>query len=191
MWATAEDIDGLEQVYELNRIFLNFLYERSRARQDCLGLPSEAVAILRRTDPESLERLAEFPRALFTLRVHAFAARDGVLTAGSVDSRATQALHLAVLVSVRNLCRRRSYRAKAFVGLTAEGIHHLRSISLSDLVDLALCPGLVACAFQHSSWLWRCLLTAKSDSARQRLMLVALQPHSSDVGPAYHSSGSD
>ena len=57
----------LEQIYELNRLFLRYLQSCKRERMLTLGLPKKAVAPLQEASSGQLEAVAEFPRALFQL----------------------------------------------------------------------------------------------------------------------------
>jgi hypothetical protein len=171
-----EDFEGLEQIYELNRLFLHFLRSRSLAGWDCLGLSAAAIRSLRSLDPATLDRLAEFPHALFSVSLTEPVTRDTHSGTEDRDHTALQALQLTILLSAWNSCRKGIYRARAFYGLSDATISRLRATPLSDLPDMALSLDLVRCAFADSAWLWEELFTARTEAALQRLMLVVMQP---------------
>jgi hypothetical protein len=176
-----EDRDGLEQVYELNRLFLHFLRSQAMSGEDCLGLPRVAIESLQSMPQEQLDDVAEFPRALFTLSLGPAATQDRVLPTDTTALRARHAVQLTILLSVWNCCRNRSYRARAFFGLSLEAVRRLRMTPLSELPEIAVNTDLVACAFADSGWLWERLLTATNEQSREQLKLVALQPAAASV----------
>ena len=57
----------LEEVHQLNGLFLDFLRSRVRTGGDCLGLPVNAARLLGKVPPEHLEAIVAFPTALFRL----------------------------------------------------------------------------------------------------------------------------
>jgi hypothetical protein len=183
MPASNDDLDGLEQVHELNRLFLHYLRSQAVARENCLGLPRQAIETLRSIAAEQLDRVAELPRALFSLRLGSEVARDRMMPGDTVTLRARQAMQLTILLSVWNCCRTSSYHARAFFGLSLETIRRLRMTPLSVLPEIAIAADLVVCAFSDSRWLWHRLLTETSELSRERLKLVALQPSISGVRP--------
>ena len=167
--------DQLEQVHELNRLFLTYLQTRARDDRDCLGLPDGARRILRETCAEALAVIAEFPRALFDLQLEerAWPLRDPLL---SRDDAARHALCLTILLCARSLCRQSAYQARLLLGLEPRAIQRLRSLQLRDLQQVAHHPQLILCAFAGRAWLWNELLTDSRPEARRQLALVALQP---------------
>lgn len=166
----------LDQVHELNRLFLTFLQAQARSARFCFGLPADAVELLRVASVEVLDRAARLPRALFRFDLSEPSACDRLPTAESHEARALQSLQLTILLTVWNISRRSPYRARAFFGLTARAVQRLRALSLSQLPGIAVTAELVACDFDDAEWLWRQLLTARDPTDHERLMLVALQP---------------
>jgi len=182
MLSDAVNAQDLEEVYELNRLFLNFLKTQIENRGDVMGLPPEAICILQRSEPAALERIAEFPRALFRVGFSAVGAADDppLVKAGRIDAPGRQALQLTIFHSLRNACRQSAYRARAFFGLSLRDIHCLRTMTLFDLPNFALDSEL-GCAFENRPWLWEALLNADDTASRRRLFLVAFQPARAEV----------
>lgn len=175
--APAMTHDGdLDQVVELNRLFLRLLRSRAAERNACLGLEASAVRRLRSASDERLDSLAEIPRALFSLNFDPARIRRVADPAPSRLDSATQSLQLTALLTAWNFSRRRTYAARLYLGLTGAEAAALGRLPLSDLPPLAGTEGLVTCAFERTSWLWRQLLSESRPEQRRRLLLVALQP---------------
>ncbi len=169
--------DGdLDQVVELNRLFLRLLRARTETPRACFGLDTSTVRRLKRAPAEVVNELAELPRALFSLNLDP-ARPPTVMDPGEarLDS-ATRSMQLTVLLTAWNLSRRSAYSARLFLGLTEEQVAMLKVLPLSDLPPLAAADGLVSCAFEQTAWLWRELLSASRAEHRRQLLLVALQP---------------
>lgn len=169
-------VDQLEQIHELNRLFLAFLRRRAEEGRDCLGMSDSVVGVLRSTDRALLDTVAEFPRALFDLTLSRAPADRVMDPADSVAERSRHALNLTILLSAWNVSRHSAYYARLLLGLRSSAVHRLRTTSLSELPGLALAPDVVRCAFARSEQLWRELLRADRPEVRQRLGLIALQP---------------
>jgi len=180
--------DQLQQIHELNRLFLTYLQTRVRGDRDCLGLPDGARAILRRTSPEALAVIAEFPRALFDLRLDDRAPPPVRDPLPSREDAARHALCLTILLCAWSLSRQSAYQARLLLGLETRTIQRLRAMQLTDLQQLAHVPQLVLCAFAGRDWLWSELLSDARPEARQRLVLVALQPGLARDWPARRAS---
>src|SRR5690606_18555401 len=63
--------EPLEQIHELNRLFLRSLQTRKAEGLCGACFPPGAVAPLRRASSEQLDAIADFPRALFELMIDA------------------------------------------------------------------------------------------------------------------------
>jgi hypothetical protein len=168
--------EQLQQVHELNRLFLTHLQTRLRGDLDCCGLPDAARRSLRCASAESIAAIAVFPRALFDLSLEV---RD--LSAGSDPLRsladgAHHALGLTILLCAWTLSRQSTYQARLLLGLGSRAIQRLRAMQLSDLQPLAHAPRLVLCAFAGRDWIWNELINETRPEARQYLALIALQP---------------
>ncbi len=176
MFSSARDFDHLEQVHELNRLFLNFLKKQAENRIDCLDMAASAVAALRSAPSKIIDVLAEFPRALFRLRLHPSPSLK-VMDPGPAMADLTRlTLHLTILHSAWHFSRRSSYEARLFFGLTRVDVSRLKATPLSELPRLAFAHDLIGCAFPDSDWLWHELLTETRPEHRRQLLLVGLQP---------------
>jgi hypothetical protein len=173
--------DSLNQIHELNRLFLKSLQARDAAGLRESGFPVGAFDLLRSTSAEQIGGLAEFPRALFDLAVEGAADRPPDRP-GDVVYSPRKILELTILFCAWNVSRDSVYHARLFFGLAPRAVHTLRTALLTDLPRMALTAIRVECAFADSEWLWRELLTETRPEARRQLILVALQP--SVVGPA-------
>jgi hypothetical protein len=181
-------LDQLEQVQELNRLFLVFLRSVVRDGADCLDLPHEARGPLLAAQPDSLDLLAAFPRALFRL---SFGERAPVAAADPVQSRhdsARYSLSLTILLCAWTLSRQSVYQARLLLGLESRTIQQLRAMQLGAIQELAHAPRLVLCAFPDRPWLWPQLLAETTPEGRQYLALIALQPGIDRDWPARRSA---
>jgi len=171
--ATTRALDQLQQVQELNRVFLGLLQERVRGQRGSLGLPpgvGQAVAIA--TSP-LLDGVAGFPRALFYIDV------GTQLRPARTDADFDDAEHdvcLSVLFAARHTSRQSTYQARLLFGLEAADVERLSSALLPDLQQLACTPGVLKCAFRERHWFWHLLFTTTRPELRRQLTLMALQP---------------
>jgi hypothetical protein len=168
--------DPLQQVHELNRLFLTHLQMCLRDDLDCCGLPDVARRPLRRADAESIAAIAVFPRALFDLNLEE---SEPSAVHNPLRSRADGAQHalgLTILLCAWTLSRQSTYQARLLLGLQSRAMQRLRALQLSDLQPLAHAPQLVRCAFAGRDWIWQELITETRPETRQQLALVALQP---------------
>lgn len=165
----------LEQIYELNRLFLRYLQSCKREEVLTLGLPQKAVAPLQAASSGQLEAAAEFPRALFQLVLDepSRARAKGVADIGSLPART---LELTIAYCAWTTSRESTYHARLFFGFCSEMIHALRTTPLSELPSIAVTSVRIVCAFQEAEWLWRQLFLETRPEARRQLVLVALQP---------------
>jgi hypothetical protein len=172
---TPPSLDQLQLIHELNRLFLTYLQIRARTDAECLGLPELARPILRRASSELLAAVAEFPRALFDLKLdeHAAQVRDPLR---SRNDAARHSLCLTILHCAWTLSRQSVYQARLLLALEPRAIQRLRAMQLGDFQDVAQERELVHCAFAGRDWLWGELLTDPRPEMRQQLALIALQP---------------
>lgn len=167
--------DDLEQVYELNSLFLHLLRTRVENGGDLLGLPQDVVGLLQQIPSSLIDSFAEFPKALFRVRLGAASTGEAVLVPDDADAMMKQAVQITLLSDIRNTCRKSAYLARAFFDLSSETIQRLRGTPASALPALAQRTE-VDCAFENRPWLWRALLMANDVESRRRLFLVAFQP---------------
>jgi hypothetical protein len=173
---TPPSLDQLQQVHELNRLFLTYLQTRVRADAECLGLPDLAKPILRRASGDLLAAVAEFPRTLFDLKLDERATQQVRDPLRSRDDAARHALCLTILLCAWTLSRQSVYQARLLLALEPRTIQRLRAMQLSELQQVAHGRELVHCAFAGRDWLWSELLTDPRPEMRQQLALIALQP---------------
>jgi hypothetical protein len=175
MLVSVQHNESLDEIRELNSLFVDFLRTRALTGMDCLGLGKAAVQLLRSAEDSSLELLREFPRALFRMHLDACATNTTrALAHGDDISRYT--LHLAMLHSARTMSNRRPQAARVFLGLGAREVEWLRVLPLGSLPAVATGP-LVSCAFREAPWLWPKMFTATRPEMRHQLVLLALQPN--------------
>jgi hypothetical protein len=168
--------DAVAHVQEANRLFLSWLQTRDDAALQRMGFPLSAAKALRSAGSVAIGVLAEFPRALFRLRLEQGQGRSA---AGGAD--AAHVLTLTILYCVWSICRESTYRGRLFFGLTPREVHALRTTALSDLPGIAATRVSVECAFAEAAWLWDRLLHETRPEARRQLVLVALQPSAEAV----------
>lgn len=175
----------LEQIYELNRLFLRYLQSCKRERMLTLGLPKKAVAPLQEASSGQLEAVAEFPRALFQLVLDDPnpVGGENIFDNASLPARI---LELTIAYSAWSTSRESDYHARLFFGFCSEVIHALRTTPLSELPRIAVTSVRIVCAFQEAGWLWRQLVVETRPEVRRQLVLVALQP---PLGAARPSAG--
>lgn len=166
--------EALAQVHELNRLFLGSLKSRDARGLEHVRFPQSAARALKAAPDAQIESLAEFPRALFRLRI----AEEAIVAPRrpDVDADARSILELTILFSAWSTCRDSAYEARLFFGLATRDVRRLRAAPLSELPCMASTSVRLECAFADSAWLWRELLTENRPEARRQLVLVALQP---------------
>jgi len=177
MFHPVPHTDELEEIRELNRLFLILLQERARQGAECLGLSTPLASQIRDAPPELINGLSAFPRALFVLNLECVVAA-GTLVDESTDalSQTRHALSLTVLLTAWNMSRQRSFQARMFLGLSVREAGFLRTLPLSALHRVAPRPGLLGCAFPEAGKLWSMLLSHAGNGLPPALHLVGLQP---------------
>jgi hypothetical protein len=168
--------DALQQVHEFNLLFLTHLQTRVRNDLDSCGLPDTVRLQLRRASPESIAAIAEFPRALFDLKLDERTPSAVLDPLRSQSEGAYHALGLTILLCARTLSRQSVYQARLLLGLEARAIQRLRGMQLSEVQPLAYSRRILLCAFAGRDWIWSELMSETRPEARQHLALIALQP---------------
>jgi hypothetical protein len=171
-----QGLDQLEQVQELNRLFLVFLKSSARDGLDCLGLPDRAKSGLVATKQDALDVLAAFPRALFRLALDELVPPLAIDPLRSRHDSERFSLSLTILLCAWTLSRQSIYQARLLLGLESRAMQQLRGMQLGAIQHLARAPHLVLCAFPDRPWLWSELLAETRPEGRQHLALIALQP---------------
>jgi hypothetical protein len=170
--------DRLEELHELNRLFLAYLQARAREGQPCLGLPRGVVACLRDAEPEALDQIATLPTALFRLQLDPVAGlAESIPTPSSALARMQLSLVLTILNNARYLARTRPFEARLFLHLSVYQLRRLRALPLSRLTAMAGARGVLRCAFADAQLTWTALLRSRSADASRMLILIALQPN--------------
>ncbi|HEY5624806.1 MAG TPA: hypothetical protein VIV14_13680, partial [Gammaproteobacteria bacterium] len=100
------DSDELEELQELNLLFLIHLRKAARDAADCLGLPTPYVGRLRDLPMSRLESIADFPRSLFILDLENISTASERHVPHRLES-SRRSLALTVLLSAWNMSRRR------------------------------------------------------------------------------------
>jgi hypothetical protein len=172
--STTGTLDHLQQVQELNRVFLGLLQSRVREQRPCLGLPLAVRSPLRAANPDLLDALARFPRALFRLHLGS-RSRAGQPEPDASYDEAEHDLCLSILLAARQASRVSRYQARLLFGLEPPEVEALSALPLPQLQRLACTPGLLHCAFGERRWFWQELLTATRPEVRRQLTLMALQ----------------
>ncbi|MEE8249769.1 MAG: hypothetical protein V3R59_06020 [Gammaproteobacteria bacterium] len=181
------DSTELEEIQELNLLFLIYLRAAARAGGDCLGLPARSARTLRELSSTALEVVAEFPRSLFILDLNNLTTtREHLVLFRNVLDQSLQALTQAVLHSAWNMSRQRDFQARMFLRLSVGATRRLRTVALSELPLLAGTPNLLSCAFPGARSLWATLINRTETEMPRALRLIALHPDAS-VRPARHA----
>jgi hypothetical protein len=178
------DSDQIEEIQELNLLFLIHLRVAARENANCLGLPDELAGMLRDFPMSRLESIAEFPRSLFVLDLDGFKTPSNLPFANVLD-QSRQALALTVLHSAWSMSRRRSFQARLFLRLPVSALRRLRTTSLSELPLIATSPTLLHCGFAGSESLWETLISRDESSFPRALRLIALHPDT-ELTPPRH-----
>ena len=165
--------DWLGDLRALNRLFLSYLAMLAREARPCLNLPAQVVRRLRDAAPESLDRIADLPVALFRLDLGT--AQLGQALPRDRHEQARYSLALTILSSARHLARSQPFEARTFLQLSALDLRRLRSVRVAELATLARSPSLLRCAFSEAGLTWPALVRAQHLDART-LTLIALQP---------------
>jgi hypothetical protein len=175
-------LPALDEVRELNRLFLGFLRERPAAAIERFGLSPRAADLLARATPDQIHRAASFPRALFRFRLPE-PASDGAGESLSLTGSGERVLELVLLHSARNLSRTSGYAARLLLWLDDDAVDRLRAAAVGEIVSMSLVRNVVGVVFDDLDWIWQELLTEARPEYRRRLLLLGFQPDSL-LGPA-------
>lgn len=175
MQANNPPVAAFEDVFEMNRLFLEFLREREQIAISRFGMSLAIHRVLRQAQPADIDRAAQFPRALFRLSLpHSVPA---VQDSFDLMRRSSErVLELVLLHGARNLCRRSGYAARLQLGLLDADVRRLREADVKDLVALSVADSVVFAAFDRLHWLWRELLSQSRPDSWRQLLLIGLQP---------------
>lgn len=169
--------DRLEEIRELNRLFLAYAQARARQGRPCMGLPRRAAGRLVDAQPETLERLAELPAALFRLDLGRTQGMRDLAAPEQHMDRMRLSLALTILNSAWHMARERGFEARIFLHLSKTTLRRLRATPLSSIPELAYAPGLLSCAYAECQLTWPALFQRDEPEAARMLTLIALQPN--------------
>ena len=122
--------EPLEQIHELNRLFLRSLQPRKIESLHRIGFPAGALPALNQASPEQLDAIAEFPRALFEFVVDtAPNEASSVPNGGAPDAAGltSRILELTIAYCAWTASRESPYHARLFFGLGQDVIQMLRA----------------------------------------------------------------
>jgi len=182
MSVSEPPLPALDEVRELNRLFLGFLCERPAAATGRFGLSPRAAELLARAPPDPIHRAASFPRALFRFRLPE-PAGDRAGKSLSLPGSGERVLELVLLHSARNLSRTSGYAARLLFWLDDDAVDRLRTAAVSKIVSMSLAQNVICVVFDDLDWIWQELLTEARPEYRRRLLLLGFQPDSL-LGPA-------
>ncbi len=174
MTTTSRHPDWLSDLRALNRLFLDYLVTLAREARPCLGLPAHVARRLRDARPETLDRIAELPVALFRLVVMTTPVQHALPR--DRHEQIWWSLTLTILSSAWHLTRSHPFEARAFLHLSDDEAQHLRAIPVSELATLARSPTLLRCAFADGAFTWPALVRLDEIDDERMLTLIALQP---------------
>ena len=175
MQPSQPPLPAFDDVFEMNRLFLEFLRERAAIALGRFGMSQATHELLRAAPPSAVERAARFPRALFRLALPESVPE--VSNSFELLRRSGECvLELVLLHAARNLCRRSGYAARLQLGLTDVEVRCLRQADVQDLVAFSVADAVVFAAFDRLDWLWHELLSESRPDAWRRLLLIGLQP---------------
>jgi hypothetical protein len=182
MTRSETPLSALDEVRQLNQLFLEFLREQL-GRNERFGLPADAAQLLLTASPEQIDQAARFPRALFRLCLPAQLPPPMLAPMALAPGTRGQVLKLILLNAARNFSRTSGYSARLLLRLSDDEVLRFRAAEVDQIVAWSRHEGLVSAAFDDLGWLWRELLTEDRPEFRRRLLLIGLQPDLS-VSPA-------
>jgi len=184
MSPTRPALPAVDEVRQANSLFLHFLRARPGLAGRYFGLSPRVTELLRQADPLDIDRAAEFPRALFRLRLPQ--ARPGAdanpLAIVSDDGR--HVLQAALFQSAWNISRISGYSARMLLRLDDDEVDRFRHAEMKDILQMSLSENVLRVAFDELEWIWKPLLTETRPECRQQLLLIGLQPGPSLGMPA-------
>jgi len=176
MPSESRSADPLEEIHELNRLFLTYTQACACQGRPCMGLPSRVSRRLVDAKPDTLERLAELPAALFRLNLERIERPRGRAAYEQPMDRMRLSLALTILNSAWHMARERGFAARMFLHLSKTTLRRLRLTPLSSLPELAYAPELLSCAFAEGRLTWPALVQSNEPEQARMLTLIALQP---------------
>lgn len=169
-------LPALDEIRQLNRLFLGFVREQPAVAINRFGLSSTAAGLLENATADQIDRAARLPRALFRLSLPAPGTGCVMDPRALICESGERVLELVLLNSARNLSRMSGYAARLLLRLTDYEVSRLRVAEVDEVVSMALANDVLQAAFEDLDWIWRELLTEARPEFRRRLLLIGLQP---------------
>jgi hypothetical protein len=181
-------IPALDEVCQLNRVFLAYLRANPETGREHFGLSPRAAKVLAEASLEEIDRAADFPRALFELSLPPSTAGQVMDPLGLARESGRRVLKLTLLQSAWHLSRVSGYAARLLMRLKDGDIRRLRTSAIDDILMMSLADNVVHTAFNQLDWIWNELLTETRPEHRRRLLLIGFQP---DLALPSTAPGSD
>lgn len=169
-------VHGIDEVRQSNRLFLGYLRSRPDIATSHFGLPAAATELLRRAAPEQVELAANFPRALFRVRLPASGPSAVMDSLSLMHESGLRILQLALLLNTWNLARSSDYSARLLLRLDDTSIRRLREVEMGNILELSRGADVVRAAYDDLGWIWQEIIVEARPERRQRLLLLGLQP---------------
>jgi hypothetical protein len=169
-------LPAVDEIRQANSLFLNFLRTRPGLATGHFGLSSRVSELLRRAEPEQVERAADFPRSLFRLTVPEPERVAPLNPRLVVHDDGRLVLQTALFQSAWNISRYSGYAARMLLRLDDRDVDRFRHAEMKDILQMSLSDHVLRAAFDDLDWIWKQLLTESRPECRQRLLLLGLQP---------------
>jgi hypothetical protein len=169
-------LPALDEIRQLNRLFLGYLRSVPQVATDQFGLSRHATDLLCRVSPGAVDRAADFPRALFRLCLPPRASGTVMDPLGLAQASGRRILHLTLLYNAWHMSRASAYSARLLLRLGDGEIRRLREAEMEDILLMSLSDELVHAEFDDLDWIWQQLLTESRPEQRRWLRLIGLQP---------------
>lgn len=154
------------EIADLNRLFLERALDRSEACDDWFRLPAPALDRLASANAEARERAAQWPLALFELRLpggdgeeggDTVADRPQPLALQGAHAESRRAFGVTALGVVRQLSEGIPLAPRIAFGLEAAVATRLSAMSLSESYRVAAWPGLIRPRWSEDDRYWTLL----------------------------------
>lgn len=176
---TDPPLEAVEEIRQLNRLFLDFVRQLPSSDGPRFGLSASVFAALRNASGDQIARAAAFPRALFSLGPDFSRSGTAAAAAAGAAGSGEQVLRLVLLYGARNLCRMSGYWGRLLLRLGDDAVGRLRVAGVDEIVEIAASDHVVRAAFDEIDWIWEELLTESRPEYRRRLLLIGFQPDAS------------
>ena len=177
-------LGAIEEVRQLNRLFLGFLREQPEIATEHFGLSRAASDLLRGSTADQIDCAADFPRALFRLHLPSAEPAAVMDPLGLTRESGRRILQVTLLHSAWSLCRSSGYSARLLLRLSDDEVRCLRQSDVNGILLMSHGDDVVRAAFDEFDWIWPKLLTESRPEQRRRLLLIGMQPDFSPLPSA-------